>query len=64
MRINYAYKNTLENPQYEIYENSIKVILPVTTDGSTLTKPEKEIVTLLRKNEPSRNRENSWLEKR
>lgn len=51
MRINYAYKNTLENPQYEIYENSIKVILPVLTDGSTLTKPEKEIVTLLRKKE-------------
>ena len=51
MRINYAYKNTLENPQYKIYENSIKVILPVLTDGSTLTKPEKEIVTLLRKKE-------------
>lgn len=51
MRINYAYKNALENPQYEIYENSIKVILPVITDGSNLTKPEQEIVSLLRKNE-------------
>ena len=49
-RINYAYKNALENPQYEIYENSIKVILPVITDGSNLTRPEKELVTLLRKN--------------
>lgn len=49
-RINYAYKNALENPQYEIYENSIKVILPVITNGSNLTRPEKELVTLLRKN--------------
>lgn len=51
MRINYAYKDALENPQYEIYENSIKVILPVITDGSNLTKPEKELVNLLRENE-------------
>ena len=49
-RINYAYKNALENPQYEIYENSIKVILPVITNGSNLTRPEKELGTLLRKN--------------
>lgn len=51
MRINYAYKDALENPQYEIYENSIKVILPVITDGSNLTKPEKELVNLLKENE-------------
>lgn len=51
MRINYAYKDALENPQYEIYENSIKVILPVITDGSNLTKPEKELVNLLRESE-------------
>lgn len=51
MRINYAYKDALEDPQYEIYENSIKVILPVITDGSNLTKPEKELVNLLRESE-------------
>lgn len=51
MRINYAYKDALENPQYEIYENSIKVILPVITDGNDLTKAEKELINLLRENE-------------
>lgn len=45
-----AIANALVHRMWDV-NASIKVILPVITDGSNLTKPEKELVNLLRENE-------------
>lgn len=50
-RINEAYRNSAKKPRFEIFENSIKVTLPV-TDVMDLTKDEKTVLAVLSKNIP------------
>ncbi len=47
MRINNAYANALKKPSYKIYENSIRVVLPVMATDNILTDFEKAIVDIL-----------------
>lgn len=50
LRIRSAYKNSLKQPSFEVYENSIKVILPVIT--ADLTKDEQTVYQVLSRNIP------------
>ena len=49
MRINYAYENALSKPDYQIYENSIKVVLPVIEKVPNLTMEERDVIDVLQK---------------
>lgn len=49
LRINHAYESALIKPSYEIYENSITVILPVILPETKLSAAEQLIVELLKK---------------
>lgn len=49
MRINYAYENVLSKPDYQIYENSIKVVLPVIEKVPNLTMEERNVINVLQK---------------
>lgn len=49
MRINYAYEASLVKPQYYIYENSLRVVLPVLSSADNASESEKAILQLLRK---------------
>ena len=48
MRINYAYEKALEKPAYRIFENSIRVVLPVITLEDGLTEKEKKVLALIK----------------
>ncbi len=50
-RINEAYRNSAKKPRFEVFENSIKVTLPV-TDIMDLTEDEKTVLAVLSKNIP------------
>ncbi len=50
-RINKAYKNSAKKTRFEVFENSIKVTLPV-TDVMDLTEDEKTVLAVLSKNIP------------
>ena len=50
-RINEAYRNSAKKPRFEVFENSIKVTLPV-TDVMDLTEDEKTVLAVLSKNIP------------
>ncbi len=47
MRINYAYKNTLVKPEYRIFSNSIRIILPVIKSDYKLNEAEKRLINIL-----------------
>lgn len=49
MRINYAYEDALCKPDYQVFENSIKVVLPVIEKTPNLTIEEKSILDVLKK---------------
>lgn len=44
MRINYAYKNSLVKPAYNIFQNSIRVTLPVYTESINFLGKDEELV--------------------
>lgn len=48
MRINHMYEGALKKPTYEVFENSIKVVLPVFVSGEKLSKPERIILNMIR----------------
>lgn len=50
LRIRAAYENSLKQPAFEVYENSIKVILPVIT--ADLTGDEQTVYQVLSRNIP------------
>lgn len=50
-RVNEAYRNSAKKPRFEVFENSIKVTLPV-TDIMDLTEDEKTVLAVLSKNIP------------
>lgn len=47
MRINYAYKNILVKPEYRIFSNSIRMILPVIKSDYKLNEAEKRLINIL-----------------
>lgn len=47
MRINYAYKNILVKPEYRIFSNSIRIILPVIKSDYKLNEAEKRLINIL-----------------
>lgn len=49
MRINYAYEDALCKPDYQVFENSIKVVLPVIEKKPNLTIEEKSIIDVLKR---------------
>ncbi|HJA71332.1 MAG TPA: putative DNA binding domain-containing protein [Candidatus Lachnoclostridium stercoravium] len=49
LRINQAYAAALEKPSYQIFENSIKVVLPILMSGADLSEKERRILDLIRK---------------
>ena len=49
MRINYAYEDALCKPDYQVFENSIKVVLPVIEKKPNLTIEEKSILDVLKR---------------
>lgn len=49
MRINYAYEDALCKPDYQVFENSIKVVLPVIEKKPNLTIEEKNILDVLKR---------------
>ena len=51
LRIKYAYKNSNKKPYFEIYDNSIKVILPIINELN-ITEDESVIYNLLSKTQP------------
>ena len=48
MRINRSYSNALEKPSYQIFENSIQVVLPVIASDEELSEKEKKILDIIR----------------
>lgn len=46
-RINEAYRNSAKKPQYEIREESIRIILPVITHDEELSRDEKKVMDAL-----------------
>lgn len=50
-RINEAYSENISKPKYQVFENSILVILPVLNAHSDLTEEEKAIVNCLSRNQ-------------
>ena len=48
MRINRSYSNALEKPSYQIFENSIQVVLPVVASDEELSKKDKKILDIIR----------------
>lgn len=48
MRINQSYSNALEKPSYQIFENSIQVVLPVVASDEELSKKDKKILDIIR----------------
>ena len=50
IRINYAYEKALEKPSYRIFENSIRVVLPVLTLEDGLSEKERTILYLIKEN--------------
>lgn len=50
MRINYAYKNILVKPEYRIFSNSIRIILPVIKSDYKLNEAEKRLINILTDN--------------
>lgn len=52
MRINYAYKDSLEKPTYKVFPNSIQVILPAISDGSMFSEEEVTILNVLKDASP------------
>lgn len=44
MRINQAYKNSIVKPDYNIFENSIELILPVYTESVSFLKEDEELI--------------------
>ena len=47
MRINYSYKNILVKPEYRIFSNSIRIILPVIKSDYKLNEAEKRLINIL-----------------
>lgn len=47
MRINYAYKNIFVKPEYRIFSNSIRIILPVIKSDYKLNEAEKRLINIL-----------------
>lgn len=47
MHINYAYKNILVKPEYRIFSNSIRIILPVIKSDYKLNEAEKRLINIL-----------------
>lgn len=47
MRINYAYENILVKPEYRIFSNSIRIILPVIKSDYKLNEAEKRLINIL-----------------
>lgn len=47
MRINYAYKNILVKPEYRIFSNSVRIILPVIKSDYKLNEAEKRLINIL-----------------
>ena len=47
MRINYAYKIILVKPEYRIFSNSIRIILPVIKSDYKLNEAEKRLINIL-----------------
>ena len=47
MRINYAYKNILVKPEYRIFSNLIRIILPVIKSDYKLNEAEKRLINIL-----------------
>lgn len=50
MRITESYKNSLQQPQFKVSDNSILVVLPFLTNKSNLTEDEEKIVNSLSEN--------------
>lgn len=48
MRINRSYSNALEKPSYQIFENSIQVVLPVIASNEKLSEKDKKILDIIR----------------
>ena len=48
MRINRSYSNALEKPSYQIFENSIQVVLPVIPWDEELSEKDKNILDIIR----------------
>ena len=48
MRINRSYSNALEKPSYQIFENSIQVVLPVIASDEKLSEKDKKILDTIR----------------
>lgn len=48
MRINRSYSNALEKPSYQIFENSIQVVLPVIASDEELSEKERRILDIIR----------------
>ena len=48
LRIRKEYTNSLQQPQFAVFENSIKIVLPVLNFSGSFTTQEAEIVKLLR----------------
>ena len=48
MRINRSYSNALEKPSYQIFENSIQVVLPVIASDEKLSEKDKKILDIIR----------------
>lgn len=49
MRINYAYEESLIKPQYHIYDNSLRIVLPVLSSTANASDSEQAILKLLQK---------------
>lgn len=49
-RINSEYANMFVKPTYKIYDNSIKIILPVISENIFLTSDEEKVISILRTN--------------
>ena len=48
MRINQCYSNVLEKPSYQIFENSIQVVLPVVVLDEELSEKDRRILDIIR----------------
>ena len=48
MRINRSYSNALEKPSYQIFENSIQVVLPVVVLDEELSEKDRRILDIIR----------------
>lgn len=48
LRINQCYSNALEKPSYQIFENSIQVVLPVVASDEELSEKDRRILDIIR----------------